>query len=38
VRAEGREWVRRGRMERGAMGFSTGEGRRVKGVTVGMRG
>jgi hypothetical protein len=25
-------------LERGAMGFSTGEGWRVKGVTVGMRG
>jgi hypothetical protein len=25
-------------LERGAMGFSTGEGWRVKGVIVGMRG
>jgi hypothetical protein len=41
VRARGREWLR-GRQnklwDRGAMGFSTGEGWRVKRMRVGMRG
>jgi hypothetical protein len=42
---EGEDWGKRfgerGQkelLERGAMGFSTGEGWRVKGVRVGMRG